>query len=87
MAKDIPLPQVLAQEPTLVLPPQRPPQPGCTWPQCVDPLPPIRTGFARMRDPRECGAQLLKRASAASASRLGNFVGAPVARNRRGSAP
>ena len=63
MAKDLPLPQVLAQEPTLVLPPQRPPQPGCTWPQCVDHLPPVRTGFARMREIRgECGAQLLKRA-------------------------
>ena len=62
MAKDLPLPQILAQEPALALPPQRPPQPGRARPHRVDHLSPVQTAFARMREIRaERGAQLLKR--------------------------
>ena len=62
VAKDLPLPQVLTQEPALVLPPQRAPQPGGTRPHCVDHLSPVRTGIARVREiSGERGAQLLKR--------------------------
>ena len=62
VAKDVPLPQVLPQEPALVLPPQRPPQPGRTRPQCVDHLSPVRTGVASVREiGGERGAHLLER--------------------------
>ena len=51
MAKDLPLPHVLAQEPALVLPAQRPPQPGRARTQCVDHLPPVANRVrARARD-------------------------------------
>ena len=49
-------------EPPLVLPTQGPPQPRSAWPQRVDHLPPVATGFACVREiSGQRGAHLLKR--------------------------
>ncbi len=58
----LPLPQIFAQEPALVLPPQRLPQPGGTRPHRVDHLPPVHTGVAGVREVvGQRRAQLLQR--------------------------
>ena len=61
VAKDLPLPQVLAQEPALVLPAQRPPQPGCARSHRVDHLSPVRPDSRARRDPQRARHALAPR--------------------------